>query len=340
MGRKRKSKSLDGLERVYLHRGQWQYKSKDHEKLVHGAWVPLGTVNARSRYAAHMRKLSGDGEMDWVFDEYLLSSKSDGLAESTILSKIQELKLLRQTFGNMSASHITPLMCQKFYDKRRELSPTQANRELSTLAASLDYAASRMGLIDSNSARLVKRKKTKPRDRLPTVEEISAVKKHGDDFVKGVLNFIYITGCARRADICNLKRSEFGDTGYHPKTSKTNKKGFVPWTPDLRRAVEMLQSRNPKYIISAEYLVLGRNGKPLHVSAYNKRITKAMQSAIKAGDLQEKYNPHDVRASHATEAERQGLDPTQQLLHGDKKTTEIYMRDRRETKVTPLVPPE
>jgi integrase len=186
----------------------------------------------------------------------------------------------------------------------------------------------------------VKRKKTKPRDRLPTVEEISAVKKHGDDFVKGVLDFIYITGCARRADICNLKRSEFSDTGYHPRISKTNKKGFIRWTPDLKRAVEMLQCRNPKYIMSTEYLVLGRDGKPLHVSAYNKRITKSMQAAIKTGELEVKFNPHDVRASHATEAERQGLDPSQQLLHGDRRTTEIYLRDRRETIVIPLIPPE
>ena len=42
----------------------------------------------------------------------------------------------------------------------------------------------------------------------------------------------------------------------------------------------------------------------------------------------EDANLHDNRAFSATEARKQGLDPKKLLGHDDRKTTEIYLRDR------------
>lgn len=87
-------------------------------------------------------------------------------------------------------------------------------------------------------------------------------------------------------------------------------------------------------------MVLGQDGEPLKPTTYSKRVRLAMDRALKSGDLQERFHVHDIRASHVTKAEELGLDTQSQLLHTDARTTEIYSRSKRVTKVIPLDPPE
>ncbi len=341
MGRKRVSRSLNGIKRVYWINNQWQYKCTEAEKAIAGRFhIPLGAVDSKAvrAYANFKEKIGKpSGEMNYLFDEYLIECRST-LKPVTVDAKLQEMKRLRVTFGHMHAAEITPQHVQRFYTARWRESPTQANHELSTLNAAMRFGVTTLGLLPTNPCREIKRRSVPSRKRLPTKADISAVKKHGDDFVRGVLDFIYITGCVRRGDICGLQRADFNEEGYRPVTHKGGKKGFVPWTPQLRESVRLMQSRNP--IESTVHLVLGHNGKPLGPSAYNKRIATAMNKALASGDLKERFNPHDIRATHAVEAERAGLNATDQLLHGDQKTTKVYLRDKKETRITPLYPDE
>ncbi len=71
------------------------------------------------------------------------------------------------------------------------------------------------------------------------------------------------------------------------------------------------------------YLLAGRGGR---LRAHT-NVWRSFKAAAKKAGV-ENVTLHDLRAMSGTEADRQGKDPTALLGHTDRRTTEIYLRDK------------
>ncbi|NLY27958.1 MAG: tyrosine-type recombinase/integrase, partial [Alcaligenaceae bacterium] len=79
----------------------------------------------------------------------------------------------------------------------------------------------------------------------------------------------------------------------------------------------------------AKYLVSGKAG----TMRRHSNVWRYFKQAARSVGLDD-VTLHDLRAMAGTEAERQGIDPTALLGHTDRRTTQIYLRDRTTKVVT------
>ncbi len=86
------------------------------------------------------------------------------------------------------------------------------------------------------------------------------------------------------------------------RASKTRKQFVIPWTEQLRRIVQWVKANNKR---QGATLFCDRYGKPYSKDSFHTRWQWGMRKAIKEGGLRERFTEHDLRAKHATDAERQ-----------------------------------
>jgi len=196
-------------------------------------------------------------------------------------------------------------------------------------------------------------KKNKSRDRLPLPWEIAEVRKYANAQLKLYIDFKFATGLDQgviralevrnilepkiaefllNGNLINVARDHLRESGIKVRRFKTEVRGIVQWSPDLQSTVlQIFKLRKEE----------GRNGTNLFCSQWNNAWSKdtfnngwqqAKKLALSEGKLEENFTEHDMRASHLEAAEKLGFDGTTQLLHSDKRTTEIYRR-AKETKV-------
>ena len=60
------------------------------------------------------------------------------------------------------------------------------------------------------------------------------------------------------------------------------------------------------------------------------------EKALKETKLLERFQDRDLRAKSGTDADTQGLDATDLLGHGDRRTTKIYIRHKKAKSVQAL----
>ena len=78
-----------------------------------------------------------------------------------------------------------------------------------------------------------------------------------------------------------------------------------------------------------------QDGGPYNKDQFHSRWQYGMKKAIKEGGI-ERFTEHDIRAKHATDAEKQGFDVQANLQHSDRRTTEIYICSKQVTQVQSL----
>lgn len=331
--------------RVYWHRNKWQYFCRKDEKLITGkTWVPLGgtqedLVPMLQAYAALQERLGQSGGMNKLFNKFereILLDPSNPLDYSprTIQDKLKHLTFLRDAFGAGSPTEIRPMHCAEYLDLRGKSSKSQANQEFNTLSIVFKMAV-RWGVVDVNPCRGLSRHKIKDRDRMPSHEELEALKTVCDPFLKLYIDLKYKTGL-RQKDLLELKIRDcnFNSEGIQVKTSKTGKKGFIPWDDELKDVIRGLLRLNK---IQGETVICGPRGKPLSQNTFTARWGKAMTKAVNKGLLESRFWEHDIRARHATDAEDDhDLDASDQLLHNDKRTKQKYLRAKKAIRVEPL----
>lgn len=196
-------------------------------------------------------------------------------------------------------------------------STVQCNREL-TVLAQLTKLAGRLGLIRDNPMRFIDRLRERPRDRLVTDADFSAVFKHANPPVRAAMFIASITGL-RQGDILRLKRADFRDDGLHVLTAKTKKPIVYAWTEGLRLAHAMgLGVR--QFAPLVHWLVTGK-GKAYTSSGFRAMWNRALEKAIEQEKI-ERFTFNDLRAKAGSESRDWKL-----LGHLDQKTFErVYNR--------------
>lgn len=176
-------------------------------------------------------------------------------------------------------------------------------------------------LVESNPFTDVSPYQMAGRDRLPSEDEYQRIYAKADAELQIIMDLW--RGTAQRVwDVIRIKRADLKPEGIEFVQQKTGKKLTVKWTPEMRAAAD--RARKLYGNLLSVYLVHNRRGKPLSAKVIDRRWRTACQAAgVK--DLQRR----DLRAMAATEAEEQGLDATALLGHSDRRTTKIYLRNRK-----------
>lgn len=336
MSPKRRTIDNDMPSYVYWKNGAWRLMAPPHLRMYlpeQKTWYRLGTTKpeAMNRYAELMGNLQTEAGMTKLFNRYeaeVIPHK----APRTQKDNLKELKKLRPVFGKMHPTQVTTQHCQQYLDHRGKQSRTQANHEIALLSH-IFRKAMQWGVVTQNPVKGVEKHKIRARDRYVEDWELDEFLSVATPFIKAYVEFKLITGL-RQGDILNLPLNALRENGIPVKTSKTGKRGIIPWVPELTQAVKDLKACNKKQGLM---LVCNRSGRPLKDSAFHNRWGECMRKALKETRLQERFTEHDLRAKHATELDEAGGNATDNLLHDDTRTTKTYLRSRKATTITPLV---
>ncbi|MCE3025774.1 tyrosine-type recombinase/integrase [Salinicola sp. DM10] len=323
-----------GIPRVYWKDGAWRFKCNQRQaSLVGKTWIKLGVTEdeARVAFSEWEGRLFPRAGMGRLFDRYEAEVIPQKRSPATQKSNRDELKRLRAVFAECEASDITVHDVYAYLDKRSQTSPTQANHELSLLKHVFKYAQ-RWGVHEHNPAAPVEKLKVAPRDRYVTDAEFALFLKYTTPWVRHYAMFKYITGLRQR-DILSLRIDQLQVDGIVMRASKTGKQFVIPWTDQLRRIVAWVKASNKR---QGPTLFCDRNGNAYSKDSFHTRWQWGMRKAMKEGGLRERFTEHDLRAKHATDAERQGIDVTTNLQHSDKRTTQVYLRQKQVLSVTAL----
>src|SRR5690606_39164377 len=136
-----------------------------------------------------------------------------------------------------------------------------------------------------------------------------------------VMDLCYLTG-QRIGDVLKIEYGHLRAEGIFIEQQKTGKKLIVGWTPELRAVVDRAKDADYK-IKSLRYLLSGRAG----TMRKHSNVWRTFKTAARSVGIDD-VTLHDLRAMAGTEADRQGVDPTALLGHTDRRTTQIYLRDR------------
>jgi len=332
-----KPKTRDKYMPTYVHwqNGAWRFKTPKHllpyvpERKT---WIRLGVdkQEALKEYAKLMGNLSNESAMSKLFNRYeaeVIPTK----APRTQRDNKKELKNLRSVFGNMHPVEITTMHCQQYLDIRGQSSKTQANHEIALLSH-IFRKAMQWGIVDRNPVRGVEKHKVKARDRNPEHWEIDLFLSVASPFIQAWVDFKLMTGL-RQGDILAMKVDILRADGIWGRASKTGKRYFVEMDSELKAAINALMACNR---VQGLTVVCNRSGQPLTEDAFRNRWQDAMNKALADTDLSERFTEHDLRARYATDLDEQGGDVQESLQHGDRRTSDTYIRHKRPSRITVL----
>lgn len=302
---------------VYLRHGAY-YLVKE------GKWRRLGADlhDALVAYASIMA-IPEDG-LPALIDK-ALPAILEGKAKDTQGQYTYSAKLLKEVFAEFRPEQVRHgdivQMMDAFADRQ-----AIANRMLTVLRMVYRWALDRQ-IVEIDPTVSVKRFKQTPRDRLVTPAEYAAIYSKCAPWLQIIMDMCYLTG-QRIGDVLKIEYSHLLDDGIFFEQQKTGKKLIVGWTPELIAVVERAKESSYK-IKSHRYLLSGRAG----TMRKHSNVWRHFKDAARAAGLGD-ITVHDLRAMAGTEAERQGMDPTALLGHTDRRTTQIYLRDRSAKVVT------
>jgi len=320
---------------TYVHwkNGAWRFKTPAHLlNYVPGrkTWITLGAdkKEALKNYAELVGNLSAESGMSKLFNRYF-AEVVPGKAPRTQRDNEKEMKKLREVFGEMHPAEPSTMHCQQYLDIRGQSSKTQANHEIALLSH-VFRKAMQWGIVDRNPVKGVEKHKTIARDRYVEDWEIDEFLSVATPFIRAWVEVKIMTGL-RQGDMLAMPLNALRDEGIRFKSSKTGRKGFIPWTPELKMAVTALKACNNRQGMT---IVCDRSGKPMSDSAFQNRWRAVMTRALEVTELVERFTEHDLRAKHATDVDEAGGDATANLLHDDKRTTEAYLRSKKAVTIT------
>lgn len=297
------------------HGAYWHVKAGKWTRLP--AKGPSTLKTALEAYAAIFE--TPKGGMSALIDEALVhikrSVKPNTAKQYDIAAKKLKRKLIEFSAEQVLPKHVAQLKVSMAG------TPNMANRCLSVLRQVFDYALEQQ-LIESNPAVGVKRHKEKKRERLITADEYDAIYAKAGPRLQVIMELLILTG-QRITAVLRIHRADLVEEGIRFPQHKTDAKRIVRWTPELRAVVERAKTLNQN--IRALTVLHNRRGK---VPDYRTVRDQWNNACIAAGVLD--ANLHDLRAVAATEAKKQGINPTALLGHTSETQTARYLRSREE----------
>lgn len=249
------------------------------------------------------------------------------VSESTQKQYLYCERLLKEMFAEFTPDQVTHGSIVKMLDMWRH-SPSTANRLLTVLKQVFQWALDRE-MVVRNPCESVRRLNQKSRDRLITPDEYRLIYNEAAPWLQVIMDLCYLTG-QRIGDVLTIQHESLKEEGIYFEQAKTGKKLTVAWSDDLRtvvqRAIDIASQSKTR---PSPYLVPTRKGTPrAHTNVW--RVFKEACRHVQIDDI----TLHDIRAMSGTEAEKQGRDPSALLGHADRKTTQIYLRDKSVKVVT------
>jgi integrase len=191
----------------------------------------------------------------------------------------------------------------------------------------------RKGLVDDNPCLGVESLPEQPRERLPEQWELQEFLSVAPELIQAYVQFKILTGF-RQGQILTLRKDQFKSDGIHYIQAKRGKRRIMTWTPDLRESVaEVLKLKRP---VIGMHLFCTRTGQQYTGDGFRSIWHRAMKKALEETRLQERFTEHDLRAVTGTAANEAGKDAQELLGHLNQKTTDIYLRSKVPTKISPL----
>lgn len=290
-----------------------------------GKWMPLGATLADALAAYAALHETPKGGMAALIDEVIkaMEARKPSLAQSTLKQYKGAAKILKRKFVQFAPEQVKGKHVTLF---KRELAgtPNMANRCMSVLRQVFDYALEeQLPGVDGNPAVGIKRHKEGKRDRLISWDEYAAIYSKSGPRLQVITDLLIRTG-QRITAVLRIKRAGLLEEGIRFGRHKTDTKGIVKWTPELREVVERAKTLRGN-VRSLDWLLTGRTGKPPDYRTVKDQWDKA---CARAGV--ENATIHDLRALAATEAKKQGMDPTALLQHSSPAQTDRYLRSKEE----------
>lgn len=297
---------------VYLRHGAYFYVKK-------GKWLRLGADlrTALAEYASIME--APKGGMAELIDTALAHILRDAAA-NTKKSYHQAARRLKKILAEFAPDQV-----RSRHVARMKLSlaktPNLANICLTVLRLVFNYAVENE-LLDSNPVTGVKGYKEAKRTRLVSLPEYAAIYDRSKPILQVIMDLCIRTG-QRISDVLSIRLTDLTPEGIRFKQQKTDAKGTIPWTPELRAVIDRAKTLHGN--LRALTLLHDRRGKPLkYMTVYG-----WWRKARKAAGVPD-ARLHDLRAVAATWAKKQGKNATALLFHSSPAQTERYLRDKEE----------
>jgi integrase len=300
---------------VYHKHGAYWYVKR-------GKWTRLA-ADLSDALEAYARIIdSPSGTMPALIDDALVQIKSKVKA-STFKQYEAAARKLKKAFVEFAPQQVQPRHVAAFKLGMAK-TPNMANRCLSVLRQAFDYALEAQ-VIDSNPAVGVRRHKERKRDRLITADEYEAIYAKAGPRLQIIMDLLIRTG-QRITAVLRIMRSDLTDDGIRFPKHKTDGKGTVKWTPELRAVVDRALALHGK--VSYMTLLFNRRRK----APDYRSVRDQWEAACKAAGVADAHI-HDLRAVAGTTAEEQGLNPQALLMHSSPQNTQRYLRSKKEPKV-------
>lgn len=297
---------------MYLRHGAYYY-------VKHRKWVRLSAniAEAMEMYGRIVAGSSGGG-MAQLIDEALPAITRD-VKPSTARQYTAAAMRLREVLVEFAPHEVrqrdVAAIKQHYAD-----TPNMANRLLTVLRLVMAYAVERQ-IIDANPCTGIKPHKEAKRDRLMTAAEFDAIRSAATHkAIPIVMALCYLTG-QRINDVLGIRWSDVSDKGIQFEQQKTGNRLVVAMTDDLRSVLAEAERTHPR---RCEWLLYTRGN-----WRYSYRTIHDGFAAARERAGVPDVTLHDIRAKSGTDAEEQGLNPTELLGHSDGRQTRRYLRGRK-----------
>lgn len=232
------------------------------------------------------------------------------LAPRTQKDYRRHLVVLRREFGHRIADDLRPRDFGPFLNVSR--GAIQRVRQLAVLSAAFTEAVSHWYLIERNVLRDVKRRKSKPRDRLIGKEEFEGFREMAPERMGLSMMLALLTG-QRQGDVLRFKWSDLRDTEVddpenpgqtktitelHVYQSKTGKRIAIEVTPQFEAVLDQCWNLKGGGSYGTEYILPTRTGAPYTSEGFRACWQRAMRRWMRRGN--ENFHFHDIRALAAT----------------------------------------
>lgn len=295
---------------VYHRHGAYFYVKR-------GVWKSLGNT-LTSALAEYARIIAPPiGGCDALLDR-TLERCEESVKPRTYIQYELACRRLKKVLAEFSPEMVEPHHIAAILDHFRH-SPNAANRLL-TFARHAFSNGLTWGMCKINPTYGVKRHAEGKRDRLISAEEYRLIWQAAPAQLRAIMDVTYLTG-QRIGDVLVLRLVGITKGGISFQQEKTGKRLTVEMTADIEEAIGRAKSLHNN--VRGMTLFHGRGGKPLSY----KGVYDAFQRACKRAGVED-AGLHDLRAKAATDAKRQGKNPTDLLGHSTQATTTRYLRGK------------
>jgi integrase len=177
------------------------------------------------------------------------------------------LTWLRKVFDSAPIDSISPQFIAQYRDKRGQIAPVRANREISLFSHVWNLVREWGYTAKENPIKGVRKNKETPRDFYADDQVWAAVYSQASEELRDAMDLNYLTG-QRPADVLKMRLSDIKEGALEVTQNKTKKKLRILIEDELLNTLDRIKSRNRKV---SSLLELGDANLALKIRAFQFR---------------------------------------------------------------------